>query len=468
MPAIGSAGETTCGEFGVRSASHFMSTIRVNRWPRFVLPSQPRCRGALCLALSGILAALGGNGCRRPEPRVTTPPRGAVKTVEASDYLRATPIGEPVEGRPWITHVNALDFDQDGRCDILVCDAKTNAVSWLRQNETGGFVEAVLVSDLPAPVRVEAVDIDGDGDLDLLIASMGQVFPNNDKIGAVFILENGGAGGFTKHLIIDGIARVTDVRAADFDGDGRLDLAVGQFGYDQGEIRWMKNLGGWRFESRLLLSLAGTVNVCVADLTGNGHTDIVALVSQQWEEIHLFEGDGKGNFSSRVIFGSTNEDFGSSGIVLSDLDRDGRLDILYTNGDGFDYAQPGSRPWHGVQWLENRGNGFFKYRRIGALAGAYSPVAVDLDRDGNMDVVAVSAFNEWKQPQAVSLVWFKNDGRMSFTPHILARAPTHLLTCVAADFDGSGNLSLVTGGFHAYPPWDRMSRLLLWQPAKSP
>jgi hypothetical protein len=57
---------------------------------------------------------------------------------------------------------------------------------------------------------------------------------------------------------------------------------------------------------------------------------------------------------------------------------------------------------------------------------------------------------------------------MNFTPHVLARTPTHLLTCVAADFDGSGNPALVTGGFHAYPPWDRMSRLLLWRQAKTP
>jgi hypothetical protein len=435
----------------------------VNRWPSPLPPFRLRFRGAFCLALSGILVAVGGSGCRRSESRVASPARRTVETVEALDLLRPTPIGEPVNGRPWITHVNAIDLDQDGRCDILICDAKTNAVSWLRQSDTRSFVEAVLASDIPAPVRVEAVDIDGDGDLDLLIASMGQVFPNNDKIGAVIILENDGACRFTKHVIIDGIARVTDVRAADFDGDGRLDLAVGQFGYDQGEIRWMKSLGGWRFESRILLNLSGTVNVCVADLTGDGHTDIVALVSQQWEEIFLFENDGRGNFSSRVIFGSTNEDFGSSGLALCDLNRDGRVDLLYTNGDGFDYAQPGSRPWHGVQWLENRGGGFFKHRRIGELAGAYSPVGVDVDGDGVMDVVAVSAFNEWNSSQAVSLVYFRNDGRMNFTPHVLARAPTHLLTCVAADLDGSGQPALVTGGFHAYPPWDRMSRLMIWR-----
>lgn len=388
--------------------------------------------------------------------------------IDDFDRLKPIAVGEPVTGRPWITHVNAFDLDGDGRCDVLICDAKANTVCWLRQTAPGVFAESVLADEIPGPVRVEPADIDEDGDLDLLIASMGQVFPNNDKIGAVVILENDGRGRFTKRVIIDEIARVTDVRAADLDGDGLLDLAVGQFGYDQGEIRWMKNLGGWNFESRMLLNLSGTVNLCIADLNGDTYLDIVALVSQQWEEIHLFEGNGRGDFVDRVIFGSTNEDFGSSGIALCDLNRDGRLDILYTNGDGFDYAQPGSRPWHGVQWLENRGSGLFKYRRIGEFAGAYSPVGVDLDRDGDMDVVAVSAFNEWDRPQAVSLMWFENDGRMGFEPRVLARHPTHLLTCVAADLDGSGVPALVTGGFHAYPPWEHMSRVMVWRSANSP
>ena len=76
----------------------------------------------------------------------------------------------------------------------------------------------------------------------------------------------------------------------------------------------MENMGNWQFKSHHLLNLSGTINVCVADMTGHGHLDIVALVSQEWEEIYLFENDGHGNFSNKILFGSTNEDYGSSGI----------------------------------------------------------------------------------------------------------------------------------------------------------
>jgi len=423
--------------------------------------------GALAVLLAGG-ALLASAGCERHEAAAPAEVVVARAPVEDTARFSPEPIGAAFEGKPWISHVNIVDLDQDGLPDILACDDKLQAVVWLRQVSRGHFEESVLMADLPSPVHVEAVDIDGDGDLDLMVACMGEVFPNNDKIGSVVILENDGHQHFTKHVIAEHIARVTDIRAADFDGDGKLDLAVGQFGYDQGEIRWMRNLGHWQFESHILLSLSGTVNVCVADMNGDGTPDIVALVSQQWEEIYLFKNDGRGEFTTKKIFGSTNQDFGSSGISLCDLNRDGRPDILYTNGDGFGTADAGQRPWHGAQWLENLGGGFFRYHRIGDLAGAFSPVGVDLNGDGAMDVVLVSGFNDWKNPAAAALAVFENDGHMNFTLKVLAHAPTQLITCAAADLDGSGRPSIVTGGFYAYPPFDKMGRITLWRPRPKP
>lgn len=399
-------------------------------------------------------------GCSRDLPSPAKP-----TLIEELDRFTPVPIGAPYEEVPWISHVNIVDLDRDGRPDVLACDDKALSVVWLRQTEPGKFEEQALATDLPAPVHVEAVDLDGDGDLDLLVSCMGEVFPNNDKIGSVVILENDGNQRFTKHVIIDQVMRVTDVRAGDFNADGRLDLAVAQFGYDQGEIRWMENLGNWKFKSHNLLNLSGTINVCVADMNGDGSPDITALVSQNWEEVHLFENDGHGSFSNKIIFGSTNEDYGSSGISLSDVNGDGRPDVLYTNGDGFAYADPGKRPWHGVQWLENRGNGFFKFHRVGNLPGAYSPVGVDLNNDGAIDIVCTSGFNDWENSKAVSIMAFMNDGNMNFTPHVLAYTPIQLISCAVADMDGSGQPSLVTGGFYSYPPFENTSRITLWKPS---
>ncbi|MFO1449295.1 MAG: VCBS repeat-containing protein [Opitutaceae bacterium] len=425
------------------------------------LSVSPAIRSAV-LALGGLVFGL-VSGCDQPPP-LPAPVIAAPTTKVELDRFSPQHIGRAIEGKPWISHVNVADLDRDGRMDILACDDQLNAVVWLRQSAPGRFEETTVMADLASPVHVEAVDMDGDGDLDLLVSSMGQVFPNNDKIGSVIILENNGRQQFIRHTLLERVARVTDLRAGDFDGDGKPDLAVAQFGYNQGEIRWMRNKGNWQFDSQILLSLPGTINVCVADLNGDRTLDIVALVSQQYEEIYLFENSGFGTFTNKILFGSTNEDYGSSGISLCDLNRDGRPDILYTNGDGFAYADPGKRSWHGLQWLENGGQGFFKFHRIGDMAGAYSPIGVDLEGRGVMDIVCVSGFNDWKNPKSASLVLFRNDGKQSFTPIVLAHQPIQLISVAAGDLDGSGRPSLVTGAFFAYPPFDNMARLTLWRP----
>lgn len=433
-------------------------------------PRPPRRRGGVgagCLVLCVLLASV---GCERrpPASSLRSPAR---KATAASDlgYLRAERVGREVSSPPWIAHVNAVDLDRDGRLDILACDTRGNSVIWIRQHAPGRFEETTLAENLKVPVRVEPADMDGDGDLDLLVGSMGAVFPNNDRIGTVFVLENDGQQRFISRAVIEHTTRVTDVRAGDFNGDGRLDLALAQFGYDQGDVSWLERVGPWEFKRHVLLELSGAINVGVADFNGDGRPDIVSNLSQQWEEVHLFENQGGGVFVRRRVWGSANEDFGSSGLTVVDLNRDARPDILFTNGDGFGpAATPGPRPWHGVQWMENVGGGNFRYRRIGDLMGAYSPVGVDLDRDGAVDVVAVAGYADWqnKDREVISLMWFRNDGSMNFEPRILAKAPKDQITVAAGDFDGDGQPSLVTAGFYVYPPYENMERVLLWRKAR--
>jgi hypothetical protein len=379
-------------------------------------------------------------------------------------FLSARSIGNPIRGRerPQIAHVTTVDLDRDGLMDVVACDVLQNRVVWIRQSAGGVFTEIPIGDAVQAPAHAEAADIDRDGDLDVLVASLGVLFPSNARIGAVIVLENQGRKRFVNRLLVDAIARVSDARAGDLDGDGDLDLAVAQFGYDEGQTRWMQNQGGWRFTSTELQNLSGPINVEIVDLDRDGDLDIVSLVSQEWEEVYAFINDGLGRFEARLIWGSTNDDFGSSWLTATDLDKDGDVDFLYSNGDAFDYAPPSGRPWHGVQWIENKGALTFDVHRIADFSGASSPQPADLDGDGDVDVAAVSAYNAWDDSSAQSLVWLENDGRMRFALHDVASTPTHLVTLAAGDVTGDGRPDLVTGGMHINRPYDRMSRITLW------
>ena len=383
-------------------------------------------------------------------------------TGDKISFLDPMPVGDKFIEPPLISNVTVTDLDHDGLPDVIVCDCRNNTISWIRQYPVGTYTEKVLASDLIAPAHAQVIDIDNDGDPDLMVAVLGLLFPSNDKIGSVIVLENDGSSNFIKHVIIEKTARVSDVRAGDLDQDGDMDLAVAQFGYDDGETRWIENLGDWKFESHILQHLSGPINVELTDIDKDGDLDIISLVSQEWEEIYLYENLGRGNFKPRLLFGSSNEDFGSSGISLADLDQDGDQDILYTNGDAFDYIPPQGKPWHGVQWLENSGSLKFEFHRIYGFIGAYNARPADMDGDGDLDLYIISAFNLWSNPESMSMIWLENNGNEKFTGHDLTNNPTHLITLEIADFNNDGLMDIVTGGMHAYPPYDRMSRVAVW------
>jgi hypothetical protein len=378
------------------------------------------------------------------------------------DFLAPAAVGFAPTEPPRIGSLEIVDLDRDGLPDVLVADMLTQRIGWIRQSPAGVYAEKWISGGLPAPAHVSAFDIDRDGDLDVLVACMGLLFPSNDKIGSVVILENDGKENFTARTAVDRIARATDARGADFNGDGRMDLIVGQFGYDDGETRWMENLGNGEFRSHVLQRLSGVIHTIPSDIDRDGDADIVSLVSQEWEEVYVFENDGRGNFKSHLVWGSTNEDYGSSGIRLADLNRDGAVDILLTNGDAFDYLPPRPRPWHSVQWLENRGGFRFEHHTIARFPGASGAVAADLDGDGDLDVAAVTCYNFWERGDAQSIAWFENDGKMNFTERPISSTPTHLISLEAADMNQDGRPDLVTVRMNVYQPFTNEGRVVLW------
>jgi len=155
---------------------------------------------------------------------------------------------ECTEDRPKITNVNITDLDGDGKKDILVCDDVAGRVSWLRI-EDGSWNE-VYLADIITPVKTTVFDFNGDGHKDIVVASLGFISPTDDPIGSVWLLINRGDMTFEPMPLVGEIARVADVRPADFNGDGKIDFIVAMFGWRKsGGLMWLEQVTPTLFSS---------------------------------------------------------------------------------------------------------------------------------------------------------------------------------------------------------------------------
>ena len=404
-------------------------------------------------------------------------PDDSVKT----DHFRRISIARPLEkidpgdrkSWPQVANVNFVDLDQDGRLDVLVADMQYQLVAWLH-HENGRGMETPLagwgnVEGFKAPCHTEAFDYDGDGDLDIVVAILGQLPPTDWMLGHVVLLINDGQQKFEPIILLKETARVADVRPADLDGDGDWDFAVAMFGMSEtGQVAWLEQVRPGEFQLNPLLERNGCSHIPVGDLNDDGRPDIVAAVTQEFEKLVAFVNVGGGTFEHKVLFEALNPGFGTSGIELVDLDGDEDLDILFTNGDGFENAQ--AKPYHGVQWLENVGEFQFEYHELTRFYGAYSANAGDLDLDGDMDIVVASCFmssshEDWEDLPRQGMIWLENDGGMQFTRHAITDYPTHVVSTDLADMTGDGKPDIIAGGMNVFPPFPPphlMSRVALW------
>lgn len=370
--------------------------------------------------------------------------------------FQAENAGRPVtEQRPLVTDLSLADLEGDGREDILVCDEVAGTVSVLKW-EPSGWRETVLF-EVPAPSRSAVTDYDGDGRRDLVVASLGSVHPTDALVGAVWLLRNTGEG-YDPQPLLQEAPRVSDVKAGDFNGDGKVDLLVTQFGWRKsGGILWLEQRTPTEFVSHAIADVNGGLAAEPFDADGDGDLDFAVLFAQEHESLVLFLNDGSGSFSTELIGQGPHAAFGSSGFSLVDLDQDGDPDFLWTNGDMMDEI-PLAKPYHGVRWIENRGGEWVPHD-LARMPGCYRAVARDLDGDGDLDL-AVSSLNFlWEEHEFPSLIWLENEGDMRFRARRWLHSPANLASMAAGDFDGDGLPDLVLGGTHHPGPLERSARL---------
>jgi hypothetical protein len=422
---------------------------------------------------------LQGQTDRRPATgdsrRVTLPPEWetivAYYEAEAPEHLAALPPWPATDGglkfrrrtiapatpepAPAISSVRLVDLNGNGKLEVVATDMRHGVVVAAAPYDTKPVFREL--GQVPHPARAEPVDFDGDGILDFLVGDLGAFMPTDHDRGAV-VWMRGAPDGTYRQLSLEGWPPVTDVRAADFDGDGKLDLTVAAFGWRRtGEFSILKNDtaddGHPSFVPFTVEQRTGAIHAIPVDLDRDGRMDVVVLFAQEHEMVVAFLNRGPGlRFERQVIYQAPHPVWGSSGIQVVDLDGDGDLDVLMTNGDSFDDAI--KKPYHGITWLENRGTFPFTEHTLAKLGGVHRALAADMDGDGDLDIVACAL--GWQHDEdaakAPKLVWLEQTSRGVFELHTLAVGPPTHATLDLGDIDGDGDIDIVLGNFSAGQP----------------
>ena len=224
-------------------------------------------------------------------------------------------VGSPGNGDKWVRHeiegmigetrtIAVADFNRDGKPDLLGTSRTGNQVAWFANSgkpATEPWKKTIIDDKTLAPTHGHPTDIDGDGDLDVLMA-FGIVAPvaaNSPDSHQVAWYENVGKPGlgteWKKHLIAGGFAQGFEAVAGDLDGDGDQDVVATGWS-TSGQLAWFENTGdpktGWKQHS-IKQNWSNAVTVILADLDKDGRLDIVACAERGANELRWWRNGGR-------------------------------------------------------------------------------------------------------------------------------------------------------------------------------
>jgi hypothetical protein len=307
------------------------------------------------------------------------------------------------------------DFNGDGIPDLAVANYFYHTVSVLAGKGDGSFGPALVSPAGFGPVFVVTGDFNGDGKLDLAMANYGF---GSLVSGSIAILLGKGDGTFEPPVNY-GAGRYAAIAMADFNGDGKPDLAVAEQ-YGQAVLIMLGN-GDGTFQMGANYPANGAAqSLAAADFNGDGKVDLALNTGA------MLLGNGDGTFHPGTPFQPANI---VGYLVAGDFDRDGKQDLAATFG-------------YGVVVLF--GNGHAKFGQtvnFAAPDGAPAGIAVgDFNGDGKLDLAMTN------NQSSVSIML--GDGHGSFQAGGSYPAGVSPNAIAVADFNGDGKLDLAVVNFN--------------------
>jgi len=333
------------------------------------------------------------------------------------------------------------DFDGDGAVDLAIaltpqtycsgsppygCWTTTEGVEVFQGDGRGGVGPGVLYAAGARPAAIAAADLNADGLPDLAVVNEG-----SDDLSVLLAAESGGFGPQTRYPVGESPAGLA---VADLNGDPFLDLAVvkpGDAGTPGGLTLLFGQAGGAFGAGMTIETGSAPRSIVAADFDGDGTLDLIGGGE-------LFLGHGDGTFAAPL------PTIGAHYMVAGRFDGDRHLDLAaaaatqsgdisvrYGGGDGTfsDAPHPGLPPGSG---------GSPTIPRIGVGGGGVLATA-DLNADGRADFVAANF-----QGSSVSVHLARDDGTLLRPTAFLSGSGTAAVAIADFDGDGAPDVAAAT------------------------
>lgn len=375
-------------------------------------------------------------------------PAGLAVYLSRGDGSFAPPTVHAVAGSRYYAFAAVGDVDGDGQPDIVMLggsDLFTSTLNVLRGNGNGGFTAGPVRSGAGDMAAIVVADFDGDGHPDVLSA-------------AGSFLRGNGDGSFGAPQAAWSTVGVFDhIAFADFDRDGRLDLAL-TTAPAGGFVTVMRGRGDGRFdELDSYAAVLGATTLGVTDVDGDGSVDIVVGLTgpgvltsgtQAGTLTQFLLGHGDGRFVGAPAWPSPSlagaGPSAMSALALADLDGDGVTDLVAPAPRALSSA-PAPDPGQ-LSWRRGGPGGPGAASTIEVARGGAVAVAVaDVDGDGRPDLVYATRD---------SLAVRRGAGGATFSGETARALPAEPLALRVGDFDGDRRADvavLAADGLRVYP-----------------
>ena len=306
------------------------------------------------------------------------------------------------------------DFNGDGLPDLVVTNSGDNTVSVLLGRPNATFAPQVTYATGPEPIAVVVGDFNGDGILDLAVTN-----GNCTEVGSadelcppstVSILLGNGDGTFQSHVDYSVGSFPSSLVAADFNGDGNLDLAI----VNGSTVSVLLGNGDGTFQPQVTYAIKPSSGIVVGDFNNDGKLDLAVSGGS------VLLGNGNGTFQPHI-----DSSFAGVSLAAADFNGDGNLDLAVATSSS-------------LEVFMGQGNGTFILQ--GEYAGGSTVVAADLNGNGIVDLVSAGANDNSDNSSLVATLLGNGDG--TFQAPVYYGTSYLSFGLVVTDLNGDGKLDL--------------------------